>query len=109
MLVRKRVLWVTVALLACACLAFLVFLLVVHTRTQDWWPKAIPTQVQYAGHSYDCAPLPHWHYTGGLNGAKLRGHTIGGGEIFAPSAKPGDFILVRDSSRLAYCPVQGML
>jgi hypothetical protein len=100
---------VTVALVTCACLVLLVLVLILHMRTEDWWPKAIPTQAQYGGHSYDCAPLPHWHYTGGLAGTKLRGHTIGGGEIFAPSPRAGFFILVRANDRLVYCPLQGSL
>ncbi|WP_025155671.1 hypothetical protein [Leifsonia aquatica] len=80
--------WLTVAasLIALAALAVVIGAVLVHGRTGDWWPRAVPTTAQYQGRDYSCrGPLdrPKTATASEAAGMRPNGTTIGGGEILA--------------------------
>jgi hypothetical protein len=86
--------------------AFGFFLIMVHDATADWWPSTIPTRVQFTGRNYDCG---HANAHGSTAHLHKLGHTIGGGTIYAHSAAPDAFIVVKASDIVRYCPLNGGL
>lgn len=98
--------WAAAGVVLVLLVGFGVFLVNVHEATADWWPSAIPTRVQYAGRSYDCG---HANAHGSILGLTARGHTIGGGTIYARSPAPDVFIVVKDGETVRYCPLHGGL
>lgn len=96
-------------LLAAVFVAVLAFFAWVHVTTGDWWPKAIPTSVQYDGRDFSCSPDAHiGEGSEALRGLTERGHTIGGGTIYAP---PGSDlptgIAVADGNTVRSCSLNG--
>ncbi|MFF1573725.1 hypothetical protein ACFVWR_13330 [Leifsonia sp. NPDC058292] len=87
-----------------------VFFVQVHAATADWWPGAIPTRVQYEGRNFTCL-------SGGrklaatrddLMGLEARGHTIGGGTIYAPPGLTLPLgIVVASGDELRQCSLSG--
>jgi hypothetical protein len=109
----RRGRWLTAALTTLALAVVIctaVFFVQVHAATADWWPGAIPTRVQYDGRDFSCLdggrerPATH----ADLNGLEARGHTIGGGIIYAP---PGFTlpvgIVVAAGEDLRHCTLSG--
>jgi hypothetical protein len=88
--------------------AALVFFVQVHAKTSDWWPSAVPTVVQYDGRDFTCGNRHYEATPPQVAGMIPRGHTIGGGTIYAP---PGYLlpigIAVRDGDVYYACPLSG--
>lgn len=84
-----RVVMGTAILAALALAAGAVGLYQLHAATAGWWPKAVPTRVQYDGRDFNCLDggRPVTVPRSALAGQEARGRTIGGGTIYAP---PGD-------------------
>lgn len=102
---RRTVVFIAAFLVAALVISGGIALLKVHEATANWWPSAIPTRVQYAGRNYTCFGAG----PGFTTGLPARGHTIGGGIIFAPSVEPDTFIVVSDGKRIVECPLSGGL
>lgn len=104
--------WVTAAavLAAFAVLGGVIGLYLLHGATADWWPKAVPTRVQYDGRDFSCLDggRPRVVSSAALTGLLPRGRTIGGGVIYAP---PGDQlpfgILVSADGEVRACSLSG--
>ncbi len=88
--------------------AVLVFFVQLHAATADWWPKAIPTRVQYDGRDFTCGNDPHKLDASQATGLVARGRTIGGGTIYAPArdGRPSG-VVVRDGNRFYWCSLSG--
>jgi hypothetical protein len=86
---------VVVVVVLCGAVVYFVH---IHGATGDWWPKAIPTTVQYNGRDYSCGPAGHRNVTRpDLEGTRPVGHTIGGGTIYArPGTSPFGVIVSGD-------------
>ena len=86
----------------------LVFFVSLHSATGDWWPRAIPTSVQYQGRDFSCAGGHAQLSDADLRGLVARGLTAGGGVIYAPpgSALPTG-IAVGDGSTIRSCSLSG--
>ncbi|GAB3578956.1 hypothetical protein GCM10027406_16090 [Leifsonia lichenia] len=81
-----------------------------HAATADWWPQAIPTRVQYDHHDFSCLDggRPRPAERSEVDGLEPRGHTVGGGVIYAP---PGNDtptgIVVSGNGELRHCSLSG--
>ncbi|MGH1549710.1 hypothetical protein ACRAWB_11280 [Leifsonia poae] len=97
-----------VAISALVLLAVGTFFYQVHRTTSDWWPRAVPTVVQYDDRDFTCGNVHSEARPEDLVGMVPRGRTIGGGTIYAP---PGFLlpigIAVRDAGTFYYCPLSG--
>jgi hypothetical protein len=107
---RRRLTFAGVVLVAVVVIlcGAVVSLVQIHATTSDWWPKAIPTTVQYNGRDYSCDPAGHRNVTrADLEGSRPVGHTIGGGTIYAhPGATPFGVIVSGDDV-LRSCSLSG--
>lgn len=97
-----------------ACCALIVgvatYLFQVHAATADWWPRAIPTVVQYDHRDFTCGDDPRRDDVGpeALTGLQPRGRTIGGGVVYAPAGNDlPDGIVVSAGGELRACPLSG--
>jgi hypothetical protein len=98
---------VLVVVVVILCGVFVSFVQI-HATTGDWWPKAIPTTVQYNGRDYTCDPAGHRNVTRpDLEGARPVGHTIGGGTIYAPPGATPFGIIVSGDHILRSCSLSG--
>jgi len=97
-------------LVAFAALAAVLGILQLHAATADWWPKAVPTRVQYDGRDFSCLDGGRARVvpSSALDGMVPRGRTLGGGVIYAP---PGDRlplgILVAADGEVRACSLSG--
>jgi hypothetical protein len=84
----------------------------VHQMTSDWvfWPKAIPSKVQFAGRDYQCGPNPV-PSTRSLDGLTRQGTTDGGADIFAadPGSRRGTatWIVAKTEDEASTCDLMG--
>ncbi|GAA2050667.1 hypothetical protein GCM10009820_07080 [Leifsonia soli] len=109
--VRRRWPAVLIVLACCVVIAGVVTVFVqVHAATADWWPRAIPTRVQYDDRDFTCGDDPRRDDVGpdALKGLEPRGRTIGGGVIYAPGGFDlPDGIVVSADGELRACPLSG--
>ena len=108
---RRRWAGLAIGVICCAVLVGVAtFFVQVHAATADWWPRAIPTRVQYDHRNFTCGDIPRRDDVGpvALTGLQPRGRTIGGGVIYAP---PGfdlpDGIVVSADGELRACSLSG--
>lgn|GEM_PF-1040865 len=111
--VRARGRWISGIVAAAAVvvgIGGLFALASLHAATADWWPQAIPTRVQYEDRDFSCLdggrPTPADRSD--MDRLEPRGHTIGGGVIYAP---PGNDlptgIIVSGNGELRHCALSG--